>query len=138
MSSGTIKTMGKLKGKCKTCNIEIKSRHKYCKEHRSDYIEKSSANRLTFGDIRRRLSVKGKHPSWIHSNVRNLARYWNKEKLSLPCARCGYALHVELAHIVPLSSFSDDDYLAYANGPSNVIQLCRNCNWELDHGLWKP
>lgn len=79
--------------------------------------------------------LKGKHKSQITIYVRLFNRSWNKEKLSLPCAYCGYSKHVELAHIKPVSSFSPDSTLGEINSPSNVVQLCPNHHWELDHGL---
>ena len=89
----------------------------------------------TLGEYRGKLSVKGKHPSWIHSHVRQFCRSWNKELLAKPCANCGYDKHVELCHIKAVSSFPDSALLEEVNHPDNVIQLCRNCHWEFDSGI---
>lgn len=53
----------------------------------------------------------------------------------LPCQVCGYSLHVELAHIKPISSFSDETLLSVVNNPSNILVLCRNHHREQEHGF---
>jgi 5-methylcytosine-specific restriction endonuclease McrA len=80
-------------------------------------------------------SLAGKHPSWLNSNIRNLNRTWNKELTKLPCPVCGYAIHVELCHKIPISKFPKTATLGEVNHPSNIIQLCRNHHWEFDHGI---
>lgn len=77
----------------------------------------------------------GKHPSWKNSEIRRLNRKWNASLLLFPCANCGYDKHVELAHIKAITSFPKTAKIGDVNDLSNVIQLCRNCHWELDHGL---
>ena len=51
----------------------------------------------------------------------------------MPCAKCGYDKHVELAHIKPISKFGDESKLSDVNSENNVIQLCPNCHWEFDN-----
>lgn len=82
-------------------------------------------------------SIRDKHPSWRHAHIRGLNRSWNKDLIKLPCASCGYLKHVELAHRIAISSFPNDTKLSVVNAKSNVIQLCRNCHWEFDHGYLK-
>lgn len=64
---------------------------------------------------------------------KKFARSWLKEITLLPCAKCGYDLHVELAHIRAVSDFSDDELLSEVNSSDNVVQLCQNCHWEFDN-----
>ncbi len=80
-------------------------------------------------------SVKGKHPSWRNTHIRLLNRSWNAHLRQKPCANCGYTKHVELAHIKPITSFPPTATLGEVNAESNNIPVCRNCHWELDHGL---
>ena len=120
--------------KCKHCDNKVRNwRSTLCEdcyqERRVDYKNK------TIGEYRNRPSVKGKHPSWLHSHVRNFARSWLKHLTKQPCVNCGYDKHVELCHIKPVSSFSDDTLLGEVNSPRNVVPLCRNCHWEFDHKL---
>jgi 5-methylcytosine-specific restriction endonuclease McrA len=92
---------------------------------------------LTLKETHDRFSVKGKHRSWVNSNVRNLCRSWNSSLQKQPCQKCGYSLHVEFCHIQPITAFPEETELAVINDPSNIIVLCRNCHWEFDHGLLK-
>lgn len=75
----------------------------------------------------------GKHNSWVNVPIRGLARDWLRHLKELPCAKCGYSLHVELAHIKQISSYSDDTKISEVNAEENVIQLCPNCHWEFDN-----
>lgn len=69
------------------------------------------------------------------SEIRNFNRSWNKELILLSCQVCGYSLHVELAHIKPISSFSEETPLTVVNDPTNILVLCRNHHWEQEHGF---
>jgi hypothetical protein len=118
---------------CTKCDNVVRSyRSTLCENHFKEYSERYK-NDMTIGEYRNKTSVKGKHPSWIHSHIRNFARSWLSEMRNLPCAKCGYNLHVELAHIKAVSEFNDDTKLSEVNSKSNVIQLCPNCHWEFDN-----
>lgn len=123
----------KTKKKCTICGGPVKShRHNRCEKHWNEYKENKYQNK-TIGEYRNMLSVKGKHPSWTHSHIRNFARSWLKDLRGQPCKHCGYNKHVELAHIKEVSSFPDDALLSEVNSRDNVIPLCRNCHWEFDN-----
>lgn len=47
--------------------------------------------------------------------------------------KCGYSKHVEVCHIKPISSFSDDSLVKDINCGSNILYLCPNCHWEFDN-----
>lgn len=125
--------------KCLECNNVVKSyRHVRCDEHHTSHIKHLQDNKYqnkTLGYYKNLLSVKGKHPSWINSHVRGFNTSWNKKLKDLPCACCAYTKHVELCHIIPITEFSDDSTLGEINHIDNVVQLCRNCHWEMDNGL---
>jgi hypothetical protein len=53
------------------------------------------------------------------------------------CCNCSYIKHFEACHIKPIKSFSDDTLLSVINNPDNLLPLCPNCHWELDHGSLK-
>jgi len=116
---------------CEVCEKRIGYRQKYCDEHRI------ALKYNTLKDVRNSLAVKDKHPSWAAAYIRTNNRTVNKELLNLPCARCGYDKHVELCHIKPLAAFTEDALVTEINHRDNVIQLCRNCHWEMDHALDK-
>ena len=127
----------KTKKKCIICGESVISyRYNRCKTHWEEH-KKSLSRTKTIGEYRNKESIKNKHRSWIHSYVRNFAKTWLKHLTKLPCANCGYIKHVELAHIIPLSSFPDNTLLEQVNSENNVIQLCPNCHWEFDNGLLK-
>lgn len=53
------------------------------------------------------------------------------------CAVCGYSRCVEIAHIHPVSSFSDDTLIKDINVITNLIALCPTHHWEFDNGYLK-
>lgn len=124
----------KPEGTCKTCDSPCMKRNTYCKSCWDSKVSDYSS--MIIGDYRNLLSVKGKHVSWRNVRVRQFARSWNKDLTSSPCQKCSYSLHVELAHIKPVSSFPDTATLWEANAPENLLVLCRNCHWEFDNGLF--
>lgn len=89
----------------------------------------------TLGEYRNKLSVTGKHPSWLNAHIRVFNRAWNKEYTFLPCAKCNYSLHVELCHIKDVALYEDSELLGTVNDKENIIQLCRNCHWEMGEGM---
>ena len=90
---------------------------------------------VTVGFYRKKLSVAGKHPSWVNSHIRGFARFWNRALTKHGCKICGYDKHVEVCHIKPVSSFPDSALLGEVNAPENILILCRNCHWEFDRGF---
>ena len=119
---------------CSECTEKVFTyRHTRCEQHNKEYQESKYINR-TMGEYRNLLSVKGKHISWINSHIRLFAKSWNKDLRQLPCAKCNYDKHVELAHIKGISTYSDDTLLVVINNKTNLIQLCPNCHWEFDNG----
>jgi len=89
----------------------------------------------TLADIRAQYHLRGKHPSWLHAQVRGFNRSWNADLLKEPCRKCGYSLHVELCHKRAISNFPETATLGEVNHPSNVIPLCPTHHWELDHKI---
>lgn len=104
-----------------------------CAYHIRSNIEQYSAS--TLGEYRNKLSVAGKHSSWTTAHIRTFNRRWNNDYTLLPCANCGYSKHVELCHIKDVKLFTNDNTLAEINHRENIIQLCRNCHWEMGENL---
>lgn len=135
--SNSLNPKRKLTRKCLECDsIVFSYRHYRCKKH-LDLYKKNKYQDFTIGQYRQKESLKDKHRSWLHSHIRNFARTWFKDLTKLPCSKCGYYKHVELCHIIPVSSFPDDAKLSEVNSLKNLIQLCRNCHWELDNFHFK-
>ena len=118
-------------GVCKICQSPCPSRFKTCSDCRHVGRGREYHESKTLDFYRSKLSVSGKHPSWINAHVRYFARKWTDT--SGGCSQCGYSKHVEVCHIVPVSSFSGDRTLGEVNSLSNIIVLCRNCHWEFDN-----
>lgn len=126
----------KITRRCVVCQEPITNyKINRCNKHQEEYKNNSNICKLrTLKEFRDLIISKKNHPSWINSMVGNFNRTWNKNLLDLSCANCGYFKHVELCHIKSISSFSDEATLGEINSSDNVIQLCPNCHWELDHG----
>ena len=88
----------------------------------------------TLSQVRERSLANHQHASWANAQVRSLGRQLHRSILALPCHNCGYSKHVELCHIRAITSFPLTATLREVNDASNVVQLCRNCHWEFDHG----
>lgn len=131
----------KTKKKCIDCGQPVISyRYDRCESHHNEYmIQKQNAlyQNKTLEEYQNKLSIKGKDTSWINSHVRIFCRAWNAPLRKLPCANCGYNLHVELCHINAITSFPKTATLGEINSKTNVIQLCRNCHWEFDNNFIK-
>lgn len=101
------------------------------------YLISEQLKQLTIGEYRNKESVKGKHPSWIHSHIRNFCRSWNKGLTLNGCQVCGYKIHTEMCHIKAISEFEDTTKLYEINSPENILILCPNHHWEFDNNILK-
>lgn len=116
---------------CKTrgCQELIFSSHTYCPkciEERNKAIENSPLSKF----------IKKRKDANRFSQVReNARRKLSNEKQE--CQNCKYSKHVQVCHIKPIKSFSHETLVKEVNDRSNLILLCPNCHWELDHGLLK-
>lgn len=69
-----------------------------------------------------------------HQVVRSHASQ-NSKHLPYTCAICGYSEHVEVCHIKEIHKFPLTATLAEINHKNNLVKLCRNHHWEMDHGI---
>lgn len=128
----------KLIRKCTQCESIVRNyKSRLCEEHfqLKQLMHNESYKNRTMGYYRSKDCLKELHRSSIHAHVRGLCGQWLKHLKEKPCKICGYDKHVELCHIKPLSSFPDNALISEVNSEANVVQLCRNCHWELDHGM---
>jgi predicted restriction endonuclease len=51
------------------------------------------------------------------------------------CEFCGYPRHVECCHIREIADFPNEATLGEVNAVDNLVLLCPNHHWELDHGF---
>lgn len=75
------------------------------------------------------------HASSAYSLVRTRARSIAKSLGWSSCKNCKYDKHIEIAHVKPISDFTEDTLISIINDPSNLLPLCPNCHWEFDNGL---
>lgn len=71
-----------------------------------------------------------------HARIRSLSRAtYFKENKEKSCFCCGYNKHIEVCHIKPIVEFDLNSPISTVNHKDNLVGLCPNCHWELDHKL---
>ena len=70
--------------------------------------------------------------SGIQANAREV---YNKSGKDKKCKKCGYEKHFEVAHIKPVSFFSDVSLIGEINHIDNLVALCPTHHWEFDNGF---
>ena len=100
---------------------------KYCETCSPNYVDWS---KITYGEVKSLRSYQ------VNSRIRELARvkYYKTHK-ELKCEICGYSKCVEVHHLKGISTFSDDTPISVINDDSNLIGLCPNHHWEIEHNL---
>lgn len=112
---------------CNQCGCSCWAKDGVCQSCQSKNVYNHYAT-LKLGD-----KIYTKHKYAKYSYIRYWARQtalklgWNK------CCKCGYDKHFEVAHIKPISEYSEDALLIEINNPSNLLALCPNCHWEFDN-----
>ena len=130
---------GKGKGTpiCKICKINHVPGYSYrlcpsCSASRFTYVIDPTLKEL------KEMYKNCKHSTGMQSYIRMNSRiqYKKTEKGKNPiCNNCSYNRHVEVCHIKPIRSFTDDSRLSEINNKTNLVYLCPNCHWEFDNGL---
>lgn len=70
--------------------------------------------------------------AYVRANARKV--YYASER-PLSCALCNYSLHVDICHIKDIRSYPQGTPYSVINAESNLIALCKNHHWELDHDM---
>ena len=115
---------------CKRCGEDIKrtgwkDRRTLCNDCNSSFVD---WNTVTLSGCQEMRNYQR------NSRIRALARYqYHKQNPNASCQKCGYDYHVEICHIKAIKDFDPSATIAEVNDPSNLMALCRNCHWELDH-----
>ena len=82
---------------------------------------------------RLKLAMRTKGNS-LKRNIRGNAKQYVKDRPQ-ECVNCKFDLFVEICHIRPIADFPDSAFLTEINHPDNLILLCPNCHWMLDHNM---
>lgn len=117
---------------CIRCGKKIRSICMCCKECLPFYkIEKYGEK--TIREFREIPASKNRY-----QNVRNHAhRVAALYGIIKKCSFCDCNNHLDLCHIEDIGTFTDDTQLNIINSPTNLIYLCPNHHWDLDHGYLK-
>lgn len=117
----------KLTKTCKICKKLIRSDLKYC---RDCYVQKHYLSNKTLEE-----AIKNRKDNNRYNQIRQISRK-NYLQSNRPkcCEVCGYDKHIEICHIKDIASFSRKTLICEINDLRNLIALCRNHHWELDHG----
>lgn len=54
------------------------------------------------------------------------------------CSVCSFSIYTEVAHIIPISEFSDSSLMRDVNSKDNLVRLCPNHHIMLDKGIITP
>jgi hypothetical protein len=113
---------------CKSCGAETGYRRSYCKS--CDPTKPKNFGIVTIAEVRLRARYQAN--AWIRKLARRV--YFSSDKPRC-CSVCGYSKHFEVCHVRPIQAFPENTPMSVVNSPENLIALCPNCHWELDHGI---
>lgn len=125
------KRSGNLFYNCSSCGKDIISKYQNCRECSKEENRESWLNK-TLDEV---YGPEGNSRFSQVGSVRILARKIYFKSMPSGCRVCGYNLHVEVCHIIPISEFPRSATVAEVNDLSNLVGLCRNHHWELDNGF---
>ena len=117
-------------GSCIICGAVISTRHKLCKNCRQERF--SRFGQYTLAELATKAGSRNSYKSSLGEHAHSIAKKQGKLE---NCATCGYSIHVECCHIKGIAEFPPETLISVVNDPNNLIGLCRNHHWELDHGL---
>lgn len=117
--------------KCLRCQIPTRSSTHYCRKcFTLNKIEKYGEH--TINDFS---STYARHKyQKVRNHAHRVAKFYNIKK---GCPFCNYKNHVQLCHIKDIRKFDKNTKLNVVNDPKNLIFLCPNHHWDLDHGMLK-
>lgn len=119
---------------CYRCGKSFKAEkgHKSRKACPACYMIRETLSLLTIGQVEATNNSTERRDRY--GRIRLHCRSVHAELCSQPCAACSYDKHVELCHIRGISEWPKDTLVGVVNARENVVQLCPNHHWELDHG----
>lgn len=117
--------------KCRVCNNLIPTGYTYC----DDCCGKGKHLRGGRPLSERTLEEVIRWDKINRHQVVRAHAFANSKHLPNVCAICGYSKHVEVCHIKEIHKFPLTATLAEVNHKNNLIKLCGNHHWEMDHNL---
>jgi hypothetical protein len=116
---------------CKTCLNAVRSDIKYCSICWVRYQKKNYLNDKTLDEATQKRKNDNNRYNQIRQKSRKIYLQSDRPKC---CEVCKYDKHIEICHIKDIASFTKETLISEINDLDNLIALCRNHNWELDHG----
>lgn len=116
----------KLTKKCKNCNKLIRSSKTYCSDC---FLIKNPMKNKCLSHYQKKIGANR------YSSIRDHARKITSKRIQ-ECFICGYSTHVETCHIKEIYRFPLDTTIEEINHPDNLVLLCKNHHWEMDHGIF--
>jgi hypothetical protein len=116
------------------CSNQISIRRKFCKDCRPAVVTPATLEQWlrkwgTLGDLQQRAAYQ------VHAHVRWIARMvYRVVGGARHCKICFYDKHIDVCHIREICDFPSSAPIAQVNHPNNLVGLCKNHHWELDHG----
>jgi len=101
----------------------------YCKKCRVEFTIEQYAEK-TIQDLM--LNFRKNRYQEIRNHAHRVADFHSLEK---NCPYCKGANHFDLCHIQSIGDFDKDTKLSIVNHVDNLIYLCKNHHWDLDHGF---
>jgi hypothetical protein len=128
---------------CDICNVLLgkkwKNPGRFCTSCRVVYKNRNSVHKkpiqeCTLEEYINRYSTKLQTNKYtgIRAHAHTVVSKSGIEKI---CSICKYSKHVELCHIKGISQHEPPDKISDINAVTNLVYLCPNCHWELDHGM---
>lgn len=112
---------------CKHCGVEIPRKRTVCDKCNPSIVD---WNNITLEEARSSRKYQ------LNSRIRDKSReIYIQSGAPQLCFICGYNKTFHVCHIKPISTFSLDTKISEINALSNIIALCPNHHWELDHGI---
>ena len=119
--------------KCIDCGKLISWNRARCQEHYLIWVKETEVKDMTLKDAIYKKHHKSSAFALVRSRARRIAKKLGFDK----CVNCGYDKHIEVAHIKPISFFSEDVLVSEINSEKNILPLCPNCHWEFDNNILK-
>lgn len=131
--------------KCQKCSIDLIpfrtpsgfwAKRKFCLECSKIARVHSSGPTLFFSSTKGALFARRGNWQSARSSIGRHARQV-LESAGFPkhCKVCAYAKCVDACHIRGVMDFPDSATIAEINAVSNLVYLCKNHHWELDHQI---
>ena len=86
---------------------------------------------MTLGEIVAKNKSAQQH---IYQGIRNRGhRILEREGRKKICHVCGYTKGIQVCHVKGIATFAPHTKIITINASTNLVYLCPNHHWELDH-----